>query len=174
MISESPGAKGYLFQFLSSVFFHLEVYSQRYLADIDSSFFIKDTVRPLVKRFENIRISGYIQPQYQVAQADGAQSFAGGNFSQYSRSRFMLRRARIRVDYLLLSKEKFPKALFVFQVDGTERGVIIRDMFMRLYETKKNNFCNDSRDFLQGLLAMRLTLDPPTGNLRKEEGCRRY
>ena len=51
----------------------------------------------------------------------------------------MLRRARIKIDYLLVAKEKFPKALFTFQIDATERGVILRDMFIRLYETKKNN-----------------------------------
>lgn len=114
-------------------------YSQRYLTDIDSSFFIKDTVRPFLKRFENIRISGYMQPQFQVASADGAPSFEGGNFSQFSKSRFMLRRARLKVDYLLLSTKKLPKALFTFQIDATERGVIVRDMFIRLYETHKNN-----------------------------------
>ena len=121
-----------------ALFLSITGYSQRYLTDIDSSFFIKDTVRPLLKRFENLRISGYMQPQFQVAQADGAPSFAGGNFSQFSQSRFMLRRARLKVDYLLTSKDKFPKALFTFQIDATERGVIVRDMFIRLYETKKN------------------------------------
>ena len=53
----------------------VSAYSQRYLADIDSSFFIKDTVRPVIKRFENLRISGYMQPQFQKAQIDGAPSF---------------------------------------------------------------------------------------------------
>ena len=113
-------------------------FSQRYLSDIDSSFFIKDTVRPFIKRFENLNISGYMQPQFQVAQSDGAQSYAGGNFSQYSRSRFMLRRARVKIDYLLRTKSNFPKALFTFQIDATERGVIVRDMFIRVFETKSN------------------------------------
>ena len=113
--------------------------SQRYLTDIDSSFFIKDTLRPFLKRFENLRISGYMQPQFQMAQADGAASFEGGNFSQYSKSRFMLRRARLKVDYLLLTKESLPKALFTFQIDATERGVIVRDMFIRLFENKNSN-----------------------------------
>ena len=81
-----------------------------------------------------------MQPQFQVAESEGAPSFAGGNFSPYSKSRFMLRRARLKVDYLLKSKENFPKALFVFQIDATERGVIVRDMFLRLFETKGNNF----------------------------------
>src|SRR6185503_2813814 len=103
--------------------------AQRYLTDIDSSFFIKDTVRPFIKRFENINISGYMQPQFQVAQSDGAPSYEGGNFSQFSRSRFMLRRARLKIDYLLRTQERMPKVLFAFQIDATERGVIVRDMF---------------------------------------------
>ncbi len=120
------------------LFCFITAHSQRYLADIDSSFFIKDTVRPVIKRFENLRITGYIQPQFQKAQADGAPSFAGGNFPQFSSSRFMLRRARVKIDYVLPSKTRYPKALFSFQIDATERGVIVRDMFLKLFETKKN------------------------------------
>jgi len=123
---------------LFAIFCNLAASSQRYLADIDSSFFIKDTVRPIIKRFENLRITGYIQPQFQKAQSDGAASYAGGNFSQFSSSRFMLRRARVKIDYVLPSKSRFPKALFSFQIDATERGVIVRDMFLKLFETKKN------------------------------------
>lgn len=80
-----------------------------------------------------------MQPQFQVAQSDGAPSFEGGNFSPFSRSRFMLRRARIKIDYFLRSDQQFPKALFTFQIDATERGVIVRDMFIKLFETKHNN-----------------------------------
>src|SRR6478609_6124525 len=78
--------------------------SQRYLSDYDSTLFIRDTVRPLVKRFENLNISGYMQPQFQVAQSKGAPSYEGGNFSEFSNNRFMLRRARLKVDYILASK----------------------------------------------------------------------
>lgn len=116
-------------------------FSQRYLSDIDSSFFIKDTVRPIIKRFENLRITGYIQPQFQVAQSAGISSYSGGNFSQHSRSRFMLRRARVKIDYVLpSSKSRYPLALFSFQIDATERGVVVRDMFLKLFETKANIF----------------------------------
>lgn len=138
MILAKSTRKKMFFAVFFFLFLSLAGNSQRYLTDLDSSFFIKDTVRPFLKRFENLRISGYMQPQFQVAEADGAQSFEGGNFAQFSRSRFMLRRARIKIDYLLTSKEKFPKALFTFQIDATERGVIVRDMFIRLYEIKKN------------------------------------
>lgn len=128
------------FTLLFAVFLSITSFSQRYLADIDSSFFMKDTVRPVIKRFENLRISGYIQPQFQKASSDGAPSFAGGNFSTFSSSRFMLRRARVKIDYVLPSKTRFPKAMFSFQIDATERGVIVRDMFLKLFDTKKNLF----------------------------------
>ena len=139
MISAKSTRLKKLFTVFFFLFISLAGYCQRYLTDLDSSFFIKDTLKPFLHRFENLRITGYIQPQFQVAQADGAQSFAGGNFAQYSRSRFMLRRARVKIDYLLMSKERLPAALFTFQIDATERGVIVRDMFIRLYETKKND-----------------------------------
>jgi hypothetical protein len=42
-------------------------YSQKYLSDLDSSLlYLKDTVRPFLKRFENLQFSGYIQPQFQA------------------------------------------------------------------------------------------------------------
>ena len=81
-------AKQFLVKVLFTGFFFLflagNASAQRYLADIDSSFFIKDTVRPVIKRFENLRITGYIQPKFQKAQADGAPSFSGVNFSSFS------------------------------------------------------------------------------------------
>ena len=121
-----------------TMFYSQFAYSQRYLTDLDSSFFIRDTVRPVIKRYENLNISGYMQPQFQVASSDGAASFEGGNFSQYSRSRFMLRRARFKLDYLLRTESRYPRAQFTFQLDATERGVIVRDMFVRLFETRHN------------------------------------
>src|SRR5688572_19533771 len=114
--------------------------SQRYLSDFDSLLFVKDTLRPVLKRFENLRITGYIQPQFQVAQRKGAGSYNGGDFAPQSSNRFMLRRARVKIDYFLASKDNYPVALFTFQVDATERAVGLRDMFVKLYETKKHNF----------------------------------
>ena len=129
------------FALLTSLCFgSIKVIGQRYLADIDSSFFIKDTVRPTIKRFENLRITAYVQPQFQVAESEGAPSFAGPNFSSLSKSRFMLRRARVKLDYLLPSKNKYPIALFTFQFDANERGFTARDIFLRLFETKRNYF----------------------------------
>jgi len=117
-----------------------QLQAQRYLTGVDSSLFIRDTVRPLVKRFENLRFSGYIQPQFQVIETKGARTYGGGDFAANSDSRFMLRRARMKMDFLALNKNKLPKALFTFQIDATERVVRVRDMFMRVYESKHNNF----------------------------------
>ena len=119
----------------------LNGFSQRYLTGLDSSLFIKDTVRPFLKRFENLRFTGYIQPQFQVAQSKGSKSFEGGDFSAFSNSRFMLRRARLKLDYLITDTiNKWAKALFSFQVDATERGVNVRDMFVKLYDGKWHAF----------------------------------
>src|SRR6266576_331975 len=127
--------------FFIALNFSNETYSQRYLSDLDSSLlYLKDTVRPFLKRFENLQFAGYIQPQFQLADTEGAKSYSGGDFSAFSRSRFMLRRARVKLDYLLTTSDRYPKALFTFQVDATERGVNVRDMFMRLYETRGHNF----------------------------------
>ncbi len=128
--------------FCALLFFsYLQAPGQRYLNDYDSTLFMRDTLRPFLKRLENLHFSGYIQPQFQVAQQKGAPSYNGGNFSEFANNRFMLRRARIKLDYILPAGESYiPKVLFTFQIDATERGVAIRDMFVRLYEPKKAAF----------------------------------
>lgn len=90
----------------------------------------------IYKKFDNIRLSGYIQPQFQVAQSKGARSFAGGDFNPNVNNRFMLRRGRIRFDYIHFAETKGPSVQFVFQFDGTERGVVIRDFWGRLFEKR--------------------------------------
>lgn len=112
--------------------------AQRFLSEYDSTLFIRDTVVNTVRRFENLHFSGYMQPQFQVAQSKGIESFEGGNFRDNTANRFMLRRARVKMDYLLPSKEgNVPTALFTFQFEATERDVNIRDVFVRLFEPKK-------------------------------------
>lgn len=123
---------------LLSFCFRSELRAQRFLSDYDSTLFLKDTVVNTVRRFENLHISAYMQPQYQVAQSEGIQSYEGGNFGTHVNNRFMLRRARVKIDYILPSKDQsLPKALFTFQFEATERDLNIRDMFVRIYEPKK-------------------------------------
>jgi len=90
----------------------------------------------IYRKFDNVRIGGYIQPQWQLTQAAGAKTYSGGDFSLYSNNRFMLRRGRIRFDYIHFTDNKGPSLQFVFQFDGTERGVFIRDFWGRVFENK--------------------------------------
>ena len=114
--------------------------AQRFLSDYDSTLFIRDTVVKTVRRFENLHFSGYMQPQFQAAQSKGIESFDGGDFGKRASNRFMLRRARVKMDYILPNKEdNFPQALFTFQFEATERDVNVRDVFLRLYESKGQN-----------------------------------
>lgn len=116
-------------------------HGQRFLSDYDSTIFMRDTLRAFLRRMENLHFSGYIQPQFQAAAAQGADSYSGGNFSEYSDNRFMLRRARLKLDYILVHNDhKLPAALLSFQVDATERGVNVRDMFARVYEPTRQRF----------------------------------
>lgn len=90
----------------------------------------------IYQKYRRLRFSGYIQPQYQVAQTEGAPSFNGGDFAPAADNRFMLRRGRLRLDYTRLNEQGDPSVFFAFQFDGTERGVFIRDFFGRFFENK--------------------------------------
>ena len=113
----------------------------QYLMDmIDTTKDMGQNVLSMVKKFNHIRISGYIQPQFQFAESKGAQSFNGGDFAATVDNRFMLRRGRLRFDYANFNENEMPKVQFAFQFDGTERGVNIRDFWGRLFENKYDCF----------------------------------
>ena len=85
---------------------------------------------------DHLQISGYFQPQFQVAQSKGAKNFSGGDFAKNSDNRFMIRRGRIRFDYSHYNGAGLPRAQVVFQFDGSERGVVIRDFWGRYFENR--------------------------------------
>jgi hypothetical protein len=92
----------------------------------------------MYKKYDALRFSGYIQPQFQLAESKGIESYAGGDFGKRVNNRFMLRRGRFRIDYGRYNKDQMPTVLFAFQFDGTERGVFIRDFYGRVFENKWN------------------------------------
>lgn len=94
----------------------------------------------MYKKFDHIRISGYMQPQFQITQTKGAKTFNGGDFGANVNNRFMLRRGRIRFEYARFNEANKPTVNFCFQFDGTERGVFIRDFWGRYFENKWNLF----------------------------------
>ena len=71
-----------------------------------------------------LKITGYVQAQYQVADTAGITSFDGGNFGPNVKSRFSVRRARLKFTYNGNSYSKF-----VMQFDVRETGVTIRDAY---------------------------------------------
>ncbi|RFS24086.1 porin [Chitinophaga silvatica] len=107
---------------------------------IDTTTDLGKGMMSMYQKYDALRFSGYIQPQFQYAQSKGAASYAGGDFGPAVNNRFTLRRGRIRVDYERYNKVGMPVVQFAFQFDGTERGVFIRDFYGRFFETKFNLF----------------------------------
>ncbi|RYY65797.1 MAG: porin, partial [Chitinophagaceae bacterium] len=90
----------------------------------------------IYKKFDHLKFSGYIQPQYQLAQEEGVKSFEGGDFSSRVSNRFMLRRARVRIDYVHFKGDEGPGMQFVFQFDINERRTTVRDIWGRIFENR--------------------------------------
>ncbi|MDP4205114.1 MAG: hypothetical protein Q8859_03870, partial [Bacteroidota bacterium] len=82
----------------------------------------------------NLKITGYLQFQYQKADSMGINSMAGGNFSKFSDSRFMTRRGRIKFAYSQGLAE------YVLQFDATESGFAIKDAYLALKDPYLNAF----------------------------------
>src|SRR5664279_1519636 len=123
--------------------------SAQFLMDmIDTTTDVGQSVLSVSQRFNYIRMVGYIQPQFQAAQAKGAKSYIGGDFPQNVNNRFIIRRGRIRFDYVRFNKTSKASVQFVFQFDGTERGVFIRDFWGRFLENKIQLF-----SFVAGMFA---------------------
>ena len=113
------------------------IYAQYLMDMVDTTKDMGKGILAMYNRLDRIRLSGYIQPQFQVAESKGAKGFAGGDFAPFSSSRFMLRRSRVRFDYINFPKTlRGPSLQFVFQFDATERGVNVRDVWGRVFENK--------------------------------------
>lgn len=111
--------------------------SAQFLMDmVDTSTNMGKGLLSIYKKFDRINIGGYIQPEFQVTQEKGAKSYAGGDFAPYVSNRFMIRRGRLRFEYARFTAENKASVQFVFQFDGTERGVFIRDFWGRYFENK--------------------------------------
>ena len=88
-----------------------------------------------IKKLKKLKISGYIQAQYELAEQFGSTKVGGTNAYQADRdpksgnfSRFGIRRGRIKVAW----EENFGSA--VFQLDITEKGVGFKDAYLKMSE----------------------------------------
>jgi len=90
---------------------------------------INETVlemKSVLDALKKIKISGYIQAQFQSAETDGAKSFAGGDFPVNTHNRFMIRRGRIKFNY------DNDLTQYVLQLDATEKGVALKDAYVSI------------------------------------------
>ena len=127
-------------KWLSAILFLLMIsydsFAQRTINDVMDSTTVNHLLT-ISKKYGLLSFSGYLQPQFQIAQSNGTQAeYQGGNFGEYTNNRFRLRRGRLRADYMLLTDEGAPSTYFVLQFDGTEQGVAVRDFWGRYYENK--------------------------------------
>ncbi|MBI5913859.1 MAG: hypothetical protein HY842_00650 [Bacteroidetes bacterium] len=81
------------------------------------------TIEESLSGLKKVKFSGYIQAQWQKAEAAGIKSVAGGNFDPNMDNRFLLRRSRLKMTYTS------DPILAVIQVDAGPTGVVVRDAF---------------------------------------------
>jgi hypothetical protein len=118
----------------------------------------------IYKNFDRLKMSGYIQPQFQFASAEGISSFEGGDFAPHVNNRFSLRRGRIRFDYVHFSqKPQNPTVQIVLQFDGTERGFFTRDFWGRITENNLKLF-----SFTAGIFARPFGFETNLGSSDRE------
>lgn len=92
-------------------------------------------VADLSKKIEvssRLKISGYVQVQWQMASGKGMPAeMGGGDFPINSDNRFQIRRGRIKFDYT------YGIAKAVLQIDATEKGVKLKDANVSLLSKSK-------------------------------------
>jgi hypothetical protein len=86
---------------------------------------------------KRLKITGYVQPQYQYIDSAGAPSVAGGDFinggSPYY-SRFMMRRGRFKFTYNHENIE------YLCNIDATEKGLNMRETYAKITDKWKEMF----------------------------------
>jgi hypothetical protein len=81
---------------------------------------------------KNLKISGWVQVQYQLADTLGVKNFDGGDFPVNSDQRFMIRRGRIKFTYNQKNTQ------YVMQINGTERGLSLVEVYTKYTDPFKN------------------------------------
>ena len=126
----------------SAIFIFLsgKAYSQFLMDMVDTTKNEGRGILGVYKKFDRLKIGGYIQPQFQLATGKSAKSYEGGDFGPEINNRFMLRRSRIRIDYVSRGENKDPGLQIVFQFDANERGFTVRDVWGRIFDNKYKLF----------------------------------
>jgi hypothetical protein len=77
---------------------------------------------------KKLKISGYIQAQFQVADSTGIASYAGGNFAANVDNRFLIRRGRIKFNY----DNRLTQ--YVLQFDANQTEIRTKEAYVKFTE----------------------------------------
>ena len=80
-------------------------------------------VKKDVAELKNLKVSGWIQAQFQYAESKGVANYEGGNFAPNADKRFTIRRARVKFTYNAKNSQ------YVMQLNGTERGLNLTEVY---------------------------------------------
>ena len=78
------------------------------------------------KKASKIKVTGWVQAQFQIAESRGQNSYDGGNFATGQFDRFMIRRGRVKFTYSQNLSQ------YVLQMNATERGVNLVEIFAKV------------------------------------------
>ncbi len=87
-----------------------------------------------IEALKNVKISGFIQSQFQWADSSGIKSVAGGDFPANTDKRFKVRRAEFKTMY------DNGKTTIIANIDITQNGIVIKDAFGKFTEQKLKAF----------------------------------
>jgi hypothetical protein len=83
---------------------------------------------------QNVKVTGFIQPQFQYVETKGASTVSAGNFADNTNSRIVLRRGRLKTTFTS------ENSVYVFQIDATELGVTLDEVYVTVTEPWLNTF----------------------------------
>ena len=147
-ITNVKNLRRYLFMTMLLLFVSGKLSAQFLMDMVDTTKNEGKGLLAVYKKFDRLKIGGYIQPQFQVASDEGIKSYEGGDFGAQVSNRFMLRRSRIRIDYVHFKENKGPGVQIAFQFDANERGLTVRDVWGRIFENQWKLF-----SFTSGMFA---------------------
>ncbi len=91
-----------------------------------------------ISKMKRLKITGYVQPQFQYIDSAGAQSFAGGDFGNGGATkyydRFTMRRGRFKFTYT------YNNIMLMVNIDARETGLNMRETYAKITDPWKNMF----------------------------------
>lgn len=82
---------------------------------------------------KKLKVTGWVQAQFQLTDTAGAKNFDGGDFLPTSTNRFMIRRGRVKFTY------NGKNSQYVMQINGTERGMNLVEIFGKVIDPWTNS-----------------------------------